>query len=52
MATIVYLLGIAVAGLVLYLIAKDAKRTEVGRIVFFVGLLWLVQILAAKTFHF
>jgi Na+/phosphate symporter len=40
---------ICVAGLILYFAASNAKPTEVGRIMFAVGLFWLVFKLVGKT---
>lgn len=44
-------LVICIAGLILYLAATNAKPVEIGRIMFFVGLLWLVYGLVGKTLH-
>ena len=40
---------VCLVGLVVYLLAKEGKPAELGRLVFFVGLLWLVYVLAGKV---
>lgn len=40
---------VALAGLLLYLMAAREKIVEIGRIIFFVGVLWMVYTLATKT---
>ncbi len=40
----------AVVGVLLFALCKD-KLSEIGRLTFFVGLLWLVYTLATKTVH-
>lgn len=42
-------LVICIAGVILYFAATNAKPVEVGRIMFMVGLFWLVFKLLGKT---
>jgi hypothetical protein len=43
---------VALLGLVLYIAPKTpAKASEVGRIMFFVGLLWLVHSVSNRVVH-
>ena len=35
----------------LYLVAKNEKVSEVGRLMFFVGLLWAVHDIGSKVVH-
>ena len=51
MATIMYSLVIAIVGALTYALA-GGKASELGRIAYFVGLLWLVQQLAHTVVHF
>jgi Na+/phosphate symporter len=51
MPLILWPLLVALAGLVLYRFAKDARVSEVGRILFFVGAFWLTYLLAGSTLH-
>ncbi len=41
---------VMIVGLILYLATTAAKPTEIGRIMFFVGLFWTVYRIATKTF--
>jgi uncharacterized membrane protein len=60
MATIIYPLLFAVVGAVVYLVAGNppnaspttTKLSEMGRIAYFVGLIWLVYLMLSRTFHF
>lgn len=52
MATIILPFIVTVVGLVLYALASNAKPAEIGRIIFMVGLFWLVYLLAHTTLHF
>lgn len=38
-------------GLVLYLVPSSGKLNEIGRILFFVGTLWLVDLFAHARLH-
>lgn len=40
---------VAIIGLLMYVLASNAKLVEIGRILLFVGLLWLVYATAGKT---
>ncbi len=40
---------IALLGLLLYVLASNGKVAEIGRILFFVGMLWTVSTLTGKT---
>lgn len=51
MATILFPLLVAVVGALAYAFASG-KLSELGRISFFVGLLWVVYALLGKTVHF
>jgi hypothetical protein len=51
MATLVFPLLVAVVGALVYAFASS-KVSELGRISFFVGLLWLVYVAATKSVHF
>ena len=42
---------ICIAGVILYYAASNTKTTEVGRIMFMVGLFWVVSKLVDKTLH-
>lgn len=44
-------LVIAVIGVLVYALTSNPKLSEIGRIVFFVGLFWLVYSLTGKTLH-
>jgi hypothetical protein len=52
MATIAFPLGFAIVGAFVYAFAAHPKVQEMGRIVFFSGLFWLVSVLATKQLHF
>lgn len=52
MATAIVPFVVAVAGALAYGYASNGKVQELGRITFFVGMLWLVQTLATKVIHF
>lgn len=43
---------VAVVGAMMYGLCSGAKLAEIGRILFFVGSLWLVQALAAHVVRF
>lgn len=45
----VWPLVIAVVGALVYALASNSKASEMGRIAFFVGLLWLVYSLVGHT---
>jgi chromate transport protein ChrA len=47
----VWPLLVAVIGALVYALASGTKVAELGRITFFVGVLWLVYTLATKTVH-
>jgi hypothetical protein len=51
MATIVAPLAFAIAGALAYAF-MGPKPSELGRITFFAGMLWLVFMLTRTTFHF
>jgi Na+/phosphate symporter len=42
-------LVVAVAGLLVYALSSNAKVSELGRLLFFVGALWFVYGLMGKT---
>jgi hypothetical protein len=44
-------LVVALVGLVTYALSTNAKVAEIGRILFFVGALWLVYVLSGKVLH-
>lgn len=53
MLSIILPLLLAVCGALLYALATNGKLSEMGRIMFFVGLFWLVPALgAARMVHF
>ena len=44
--------GIAcIVGLLAYVMASKPETKEMGRIAFFVGLLWLIYVFATRTVH-
>jgi Na+/phosphate symporter len=45
----VWPLVFAIVGLLLYFVATNAKVQEVGRVLFFVGMLWLVYSLTGHA---
>ena len=50
--TIGITLLVRLAGLVIYLIVKkDSKWFEIGRLMFFVGLFWMVHEIGSKVVH-
>ena len=49
--TIIVPLLVAIIGLLLYFMSTEPKRAEVGKIAFFVGLLWLVNEFAHTALH-
>ena len=51
MLQIIWPLLIAVMGALLYAISASQKLAELGRIMFFCGLLWTVYLLAGATFR-
>ncbi len=51
-ATLVVPLLVCVVGLVAWALTANAKVSEAGRIAYFVGLFWLVAILAHVTIRF
>lgn len=50
MLTIIWPLLVVVAGALLYALAANPKLAELGRIMFFCGLLWTVYLLAGSSF--
>lgn len=44
-------LVILIAGLLIYVLASNAKVVEIGRLTFFVGIFWLTYALVSKTIH-
>lgn len=50
LATVIYPLAFAVLGAFVYALTKD-KLSELGKIIFSVGMLWLVYTLAHATMH-
>ena len=50
MLSIIWPLLIAVAGALLYALAANPKLAELGRIMFFCGLLWTVYLLTGAIF--
>jgi hypothetical protein len=50
MITIIWPLLIAVAGALVYAFAANPKLAEIGRILFFCGVLWTVYMLTGSTF--
>jgi Na+/phosphate symporter len=52
MLTIVVPLLVLVVGLVLWLATSNPKLQEIGKIAFFVGLLWLVYMFSQKQIKF
>ena len=44
-------LVVALVGVLVYALSSNAKVMEIGRLAYFVGLLWLVFKLASKTLH-
>lgn len=51
-ATVLYPLVVALLGLLVYLLASNPKVQEIGRIIFFCGLFWLVFLFAGHTLRF
>lgn len=45
----VFPLVLLIVGLLTYVLATNAKASEIGRLVFFVGLFWLVYLLLGHT---
>lgn len=52
MAVAVVPLVLVVVGALMYALGGSPKVQEMGRIVFFVGLFWLVSGMATKQLHF
>lgn len=50
-AIILYPLVVAILGLLVYLLAANPKAQEIGRIMFFCGLFWLVAMFSGRTLH-
>ncbi len=48
----VFPLVIAVVGLLMYALSSNKKVERIGEILFFVGMLWLVYISAARVVKF
>jgi hypothetical protein len=51
-ATIVVPAVVLVVGALMYALAGNPKLAEIGRIAYFVGLLWLVYEVMGRTLHF
>jgi len=51
LATVAFPLLFAVVGALVYGYSKNSKLVELGRIVFFCGVLWLAYKLAGVVFH-
>lgn len=51
-AIILYPLVIAILGLLVYLLAANPKASEIGRIMFFCGLFWLVYLFLGHSVRF
>lgn len=47
----IFPLVVAVVGALVYALASNTKAAELGRIAYFVGLLWLVYTAMSKTVH-
>lgn len=47
----VFPLVVAIIGALVYALASNSKAAELGRITFFVGLLWLVYTAMGKVVH-
>jgi len=52
MATILYPLAFAIVGAFVYLAASNGKVSDLGRVTFFCGMLWLVFLLSRQALHF
>ena len=50
--TILLPLLVCVLGALVYALVANGKASELGRIAYFVGLLWTVYLLMGKAFHF
>jgi hypothetical protein len=51
-ATIVVPAVVLVVGCLMYALAANPKVSEMGRIAYFVGLLWLVYEIMGRALHF
>jgi positive regulator of sigma E activity len=52
MATIIVPLIVLILGALMYALAANPKLQEMGRLLFFVGAFWLVQMFAGRQVHF
>jgi hypothetical protein len=43
---------VCILGVLLYALSTNGKNVEIGRIAFFVGLLWLVYVLSTHEIRF
>lgn len=48
----VFPLVVAVIGVLMYALSSNAKVAEIGRLLFFIGMLWLVYTSAARVVRF
>jgi hypothetical protein len=52
MATLLFPLVFAIVGAFVYLASSNGKTSEMGRMTFFSGMVWLVYVLSRTALHF